>query len=105
MSVSEAISMTQNTTATSPASVSLQLTVQLANGLHARPAARLARAAQACSSSVRLVTETGSADAASLLDILSLGLSCGKEVTIEADGENAREDALMIASYLKEENS
>ncbi len=96
--------MTQNTTGTSTPSVSLPLTVQLANGLHARPAARLARAAQGCSSSLRLVTESGSADASSLLDILSLGLSFGKEVTIEASGENAQEDAMMLAAYLKDEN-
>ena len=58
-------------------------------GLHARPAARLAQAAQAFRSEVRLLTEEGEADAKSILDILSLAAGYGTRLTLICTGEDA----------------
>lgn len=90
--------MVENTVSSKTAS--LVMTVQLEHGLHARPAARLARAAQGSKSVIRLVTEAGEAEASSLLDILSLGLSYGREVRIEAEGPDAEEAVQMTAQAL-----
>ena len=51
-------------------------------GLHARPAARLAQAAQAFSADVQILAEHGEADAKSILDILSLAAGYGSRLTL-----------------------
>lgn len=88
-----------------PGGARLKVTVQLSNGLHARPAAKLSRAAQRYRSSIRMLTEMGEADAKSILDILSLALSRGTECTIEAVGADAREAVGTVAVYLEADQS
>ena len=58
-------------------------------GLHARPAGRLAQAAQKYSSEVRLVLGEQRVDAKSILDILTLALSQGTVLRLEAEGPDA----------------
>ncbi|MDD2966231.1 MAG: HPr family phosphocarrier protein [Desulfovibrionaceae bacterium] len=58
-------------------------------GIHARPAAALAREAQTFEAAVFLETEHGRADAKSMLDILSLAASTGTLVTVVAQGNDA----------------
>jgi phosphocarrier protein HPr len=58
-------------------------------GLHARPAGRLAQAAQKYTSEVRLVHGDQSVDAKSILDILTLALSRGTMLRLEAEGPDA----------------
>ena len=63
-------------------------------GLHARPAALLSQAAAAAGIPVTLTGPSGrSVNAASILGVLSLGVDCGQEVTIAADGDGA--DAVL----------
>ena len=59
-------------------------------GLHARPAARLAREAQKFSSKVILSSQEQEVDAKSILDILTLALGQGCSVEIKAQGEDAQ---------------
>ncbi len=66
--------MAQEELQKTPNGVSVQGKLRLRNGLHARPAARLAKEAQRYRSTIRLVTDAGEADCKSMLDILSLAL-------------------------------
>lgn len=67
-------------------------------GLHARPAAQLAREAQRFSSNIRLVSGDMCVDAKSILEILTLAAGRGASLEIQADGHDAREalDSLSI---------
>jgi phosphocarrier protein HPr len=77
-------------------------------GLHARPAARLAEAAAALDTPVT-ITRDGvlEVDAASMLELMTLGASCGDEVTLSAEGIGADaaldELAALVASELDHE--
>jgi len=70
-------------------------------GLHARPAARLAQEAQKFSCAVHLRLGGQLVDAKSILDILSLaaGQGCGLELT--ASGDDAEEAVNHLASFFK----
>ena len=67
-------------------------------GLHARPAARLAQAAQRFQSRITLEHDGMVADAKSILDILSLAAGRGASLALRCEGE----DALAAAEYLEE---
>jgi phosphotransferase system HPr (HPr) family protein len=58
-------------------------------GLHARPAAILARTAQLFKAETRLICGENSADAKSILDILALAASQNTELILECRGEDA----------------
>lgn len=62
-------------------------------GLHARPAARLAQEAQKFDCDIRLVLGGEEVDAKSILDILTLAAGQGSELELRASGPRA-EDAL-----------
>lgn len=66
------------------------VTVASSVGLHARPASLFAQAAAKAGVPVQLTSAAGkSVNAASILGVLSLGISHGEEVTLSADGEGA----------------
>ena len=59
-------------------------------GLHARPAALLAKAAAAQSVDVTIrKDDTQPVEAASILGLMTLGAECGEEVVLAADGDGA----------------
>lgn len=68
-------------------------------GLHARPAAMLAREAQKYSCRITLINSDHEVDAKSILDILTLALGPGCNLEIRAQGEDA-EDALRHLEQL-----
>ena len=73
-------------------------------GLHARPAALVARCAAEFKSAVRIANgDKGPVDTRSVLLIISLGAECGDVVTIEADGPDAA-DALERIGALVEQD-
>lgn len=84
----------------SPRGLALELTLCLPLGLHARPAAKMARAAQKFQSQITLVTDAGEADAKSMLDILSLAPGPNARLTILANGPDARESILGLVQIL-----
>jgi phosphocarrier protein len=66
------------------------VTVASRVGLHARPAAMFTRAAAAAPVPVTLaVTGKDPVNAASVLGVMTLGVECGQEVTLAAEGEGA----------------
>ncbi|MDE5879611.1 MAG: HPr family phosphocarrier protein, partial [Desulfovibrio sp.] len=67
---------------------------------HARPAARLAKAARRYYSDIRCITETGAADAKSMLDLLSLAPPSHSQLLLLANGEDARAALLDLGGVL-----
>jgi len=59
-------------------------------GIHARPAAMIAKAAADAVGEVWLVREGEKADATSIIDILTLGCSKGVEIEIEVEDASDR---------------
>ena len=67
-------------------------------GLHARPAARIAQAAQKFESSITLHYEDMTVDAKSILDILTLAAENGSCLTLRCEGMDADRAAYELAS-------
>ena len=66
------------------------VTVASSVGLHARPASLFAQAAAKAGVLITLTSAAGkSVNAASILGVLSLGISHGETVTLSADGDSA----------------
>ena len=63
------------------------------NGLHARPAGRIAQEAQAFEADISLIHDDQQADAKSILDILTLAAGPGNILELRASGADAK-DAL-----------
>lgn len=68
----------------------MEVTVKVLNrtGLHARPAALLAKLANRFQCSVRIVVGQRSADAKSILDLLTLGAGPGTELLVCTSGSD-----------------
>lgn len=78
---------------------SAQIIVDILNdqGLHARPAARLAREAQRFSAQLTLLMDDMTVDAKSILDILSLAAPKGSSITIAGTGIDATPAVTCLA--------
>jgi len=78
-----------------------QVVVAAANGIHARPAARIAAAAKAFAAAVELEAKGRSANARSPVALMTLGLARGDRATLVARGADA-EAALAALAVLLE---
>ena len=76
--------------------------ITLTGDLHARPAGALAVAAARFSSAVSLSVGTSHADAKSVLGVMGLGATRGQNVTVAAEGPDAREAVAAIVAILAE---
>ncbi|TVM16282.1 HPr family phosphocarrier protein [Oceanidesulfovibrio indonesiensis] len=70
-------------------------------GLHARPAAKLAQEAQKYGCEVFLVAGEERVDAKSVVDILTLAASKGTELVLEVSGEGADKAAHRLAEFFR----
>ena len=75
-------------------------TIQLKNGLEARPVAMLVQLASQFDSTVYLQTEGKRVNAKSIMGMMSLGLNMGADVDIEADGADEADAVKKLADYL-----
>ena len=66
----------------------LEVTIQTAVGLHARPAANLVQTAKAFQSDITVEKGGRKVNAKSLLSVLSLGVKSGERVAIKAEGSD-----------------
>ncbi|BAH44139.1 MULTISPECIES: HPr family phosphocarrier protein [Brevibacillus] len=73
-----------------------QVIVQLAQGLHARPASLFVKVAASFSSEIGLNKEEKKVNAKSIIGVMSLAVSKGQSVVLTADGADAEQalDAL-----------
>mgnify|MGYP004455896635 FL=1 len=62
------------------------------SGLHVRPAARLSKAAEHCTSKVEIVYEGAVINAKSLLNIVSKAIARGTKVELRCTGANEEQD-------------
>lgn len=78
------------------------LVVSLRQGLHARPAALLARRAKAFGGQISLAAHGRVADARSVVAIMALGVRHGDELTLRARGSEAAQALAAILAGLEE---
>lgn len=67
------------------------VSINAENGLHIRPAEMLARLANKFTSRIELVHEQQRVDAKSIMDMLTLGVSQGATLSVEAEGPDAQQ--------------
>lgn len=83
---------------------SFEYTITDPVGLHARPAANLARCASSCASGVRIATSSGKdADAKSMLAIMTLGIRMGDTATFSIVGDSEDRDAEKLLKFCSTE--
>ena len=81
--------------------VSREVIVINAAGLHARPADLLAREARKWQSRIELVNDAQRADGKSILELLTLAAESGTRLVVEATGPDAREALDAIGSLFE----
>ena len=72
-------------------------------GIHARPATLLVQAASKFNSDINLEYNGKSVNLKSIMGVMSLGVGQGADVTITADGDDAKEAIEDIADTMKKE--
>jgi phosphocarrier protein len=84
--------------------VVLEQTISVRNelGLHARPAAQIAQTAQKYAATVKITLAEREIDAKSILDILSLAAPRGTDLSIKAQGDDAREAMTSIVRLFED---
>lgn len=81
---------------------SCEAAITLAGDLHARPAGSLAVAAAKFKSAVELTVGASKADARSVLAVMGLGAISGQQITVRADGPDARAAVTAMIGILAE---
>lgn len=80
---------------------SFSYTIQNPVGMHARPASLLAKEVKNYQSEVTITRDEETFDAGKVLSLMSMGLKCGEEVTVEVSGEDEEVAAATIEAFLK----
>src|SRR5579871_4733655 len=75
--------------------------VVLPESLHARPSSALARLAMRFDAKVTLIWKTSKANAANILELLTLGVPSGDSVEIETSGVQAEEALLAVRELIE----
>jgi phosphotransferase system HPr (HPr) family protein len=78
-----------------------QVVVTHPEGLHARPAAEVAKAAARFRSRIDIAVGDRVANARSILSILKLGVARGQTVLLSAEGEDASEALEGLSALMK----
>ena len=76
------------------------ITLQLENGLEARPIAMLVQVASRYESSIYIETGDKKVNAKSIMGMMTLILSAGDTITVSADGKDEDEALKGIEDYL-----
>ena len=77
-----------------------KVTINIENGLEARPVAQLVQVASQYDSKIYLECEDKKVNAKSIMGMMSLGLDSGEEVTVIADGKDEEEAVANIEKFL-----
>ena len=80
------------------------ITVQLANGLEARPVALLVQVASQYESKIYVETENKKVNAKSIMGMMTLGLNAGESVVVSADGTDEQAAIENIEKYMSSHN-
>jgi len=82
--------------------ISQDFIIQNKVGLHARPASQMVKKASQFKSKIELRNGDGSADAKSIISLISLGAGKGAKISIAIDGEDEKEAMEAILKVLSE---
>lgn len=77
-------------------------TIKDALGIHARPAGLFIKEAAAFPCSITIAKDGKEVDAKRILGVMSLGVKCGQEITLAADGEQEEEAIAKLSAFLQE---
>ena len=78
------------------------ITIQISNGLEARPAAMLVQVASQYDSRIYLESGSKRVNAKSIMGMMTLGLDAGEEITLLTNGEDEEAAMNSIERYLSE---
>ena len=76
--------------------------IQDPTGIHARPAGALAKTAEQFESTITVSCGEKHSSAKSVIQLMSLGASCGSELTVHAEGADAAQAIAAIYQYMEE---
>ena len=76
------------------------ITVELPDGLEARPSAMLVQVASQYDSRIYLESGSKRVNAKSIMGMMTLGLIAGQSITVEADGADEDQAVSEIEKYL-----
>ncbi|PPI88906.1 HPr family phosphocarrier protein [Candidatus Pantoea edessiphila] len=79
-----------------------EITINLLNGLHTRPAAQFVKQAKSFQSEIKVISQGKSANAKSLFKLQTLGLTYGSVITINAEGIDEEEAVKHLAKLVNE---
>ena len=80
----------------------LTYTVSDKNGIHARPAGLIVKTASGFSSDILISCGGRISDCKKLLRLMAMGIKCGEEITISAEGSDEKEAIEKISSLIRE---
>ena len=81
--------------------VAQQLTIVNRKGLHARASARFVRTAECFDATLNVIKDGQSVAGNSIMGLMMLGAGPGSEITIEADGWDAKEALEAVAGLVE----
>lgn len=70
-------------------------------GLHARPAAALVKLVKNFPGNVELIKDGKVANAKSIFNVMSLGVSKGTEITLRINGDNEEENIQRLVDFIE----
>lgn len=77
-----------------------EVTIQMSNSMEATPIAHLVQLANQFSSSIYFEIDEKKVNAKSIMGMMSLVLSSGSKVVIDADGEDEEKAVVELESFL-----
>ncbi len=77
-------------------------TIKDANGIHGRPAGNLVKLAKKFKSNITISCNGRSSDLTKLMAVMSMGVGCGSEVEVAAEGADEEIAANSIEEYFKQ---
>lgn len=76
------------------------ITIVNNTGIHARPASQLVKLINTFKSDVKIVSENKTANAKSIINIMSMGLIQGSEIILRIDGEDEKSAMEGIENFI-----
>lgn len=76
------------------------ITIQISNGLEARPVALLVQVASQYESDIYVECEEKRVNAKSIMGMMTLGLNCGEDILVTTNGEDEEDAMKNIEKYL-----
>lgn len=81
------------------------ITIQISNGLEARPVAMLVQVASQYESRIQVESGDKHVNAKSIMGMMTLGLTAGEEVVVSANGDDEQTAMDDIVKYLSTANA